>query len=582
VLCSLVLMAAFADPPGQIVIRPSGTAPEAPAVKEKPGFLVIRPNGTPPSGPSNPKLETQPNKPAMNPSATPVPIAKPVPVGAKPDDPKPAPADDALGKIVAETWDALYIKGQKIGYYHVVVRETEKNGAKYVYATKEQKLTVARFGQIVEQWAEDSTLESLAGEILVVRMKQGISRDQQLAITGEVAGNTLKIKGEGPASNASDIPWPEGVLGIAKESNLYKDRKPKPGDSFEYKIYEPRLNSIVTTTVKCLALETIALIEGEPAKPLLKLEAGMKPLKYGTGTFQLPPSTVWIDPTTFEIVRQDADMPSLGGRMITLRTTKEIAMRPPGKVPDLFDVQSIRLDKDLPGVHGAKQVVYRITAENEKDLLSKFPRDSRQDAVADGPAVELTVTAIRGPRPGKADPEPGPEYLSKSFFIDWENGKVRAHAKAAIDGLAANATTWDKAKAVEKWVHDNIRAVEFSQAMATAAQVSSDLRGDCTEYAMLACGMCRSLGIPSKTALGLVYAPGRDGKPFLAYHMWFEVYVGGQWLALDGTLARGSVGPGHIKITDAHWDKVQSLTPLLPVLGLLTAQPKVSVVKFVE
>jgi transglutaminase-like putative cysteine protease len=59
--------------------------------------------------------------------------------------------------------------------------------------------------------------------------------------------------------------------------------------------------------------------------------------------------------------------------------------------------------------------------------------------------------------------------------------------------------------------------------------------------------------------------------------MWFEVYVGGQWVALDATLGRGSVGPGHVKITDASWDKERSFAPLLPVLRVLSAQPKVEV-----
>jgi transglutaminase-like putative cysteine protease len=94
--------------------------------------------------------------------------------------------------------------------------------------------------------------------------------------------------------------------------------------------------------------------------------------------------------------------------------------------------------------------------------------------------------------------------------------------------------------------------------------------------------MCRALGIPSRTAIGVVYAPDKDGKPTLAYHMWFEVWVEGQWLALDGTLGQGSVGPGHIKITDASWFEEKSFTPLLPVLNILGASPKVEVVKVAD
>ena len=147
----------------------------------------------------------------------------------------------------------------------------------------------------------------------------------------------------------------------------------------------------------------------------------------------------------------------------------------------------------------------------------------------------------------------------------------------AIRNTPAKASDWDKARAVEVWVNANMKS-EFNQAMAPCASVAKGLSGDCSEYSMLATGMCRALGIPSRTALGVVYvAPKAGEKPTLAYHMWFEVSIDGQWLALDGTLGQGSVGPGHLKITDSHWDGERGFTPLLPVLNVLGAQPKVTI-----
>ena len=149
----------------------------------------------------------------------------------------------------------------------------------------------------------------------------------------------------------------------------------------------------------------------------------------------------------------------------------------------------------------------------------------------------------------------------------------------AVAGLPAGATDWDKAKAVERWVRQNMQAVEFSQAMATADNVAKTLSGDCTEYAMLSAAMCRSVGVPSRTVLGLVYAPGPGGKPFLAYHMWFEIYADGQWLPLDATLGQGGIGPGHVKIADHSWHEERTFAPLLPVLRVLMAKPAFEVVK---
>jgi len=189
------------------------------------------------------------------------------------------------------------------------------------------------------------------------------------------------------------------------------------------------------------------------------------------------------------------------------------------------------------------------------------------------------VSASHGPlKDAPAQEAPGKEFTASNFFINWDNELVKGHAAKAVAGLQETATAWDKALAVEKWVKANMKAFEFSQAMATADNVAKTLSGDCTEYAMLAAAMCRAVGIPSRTALGLVYAPGKDG-PYLAYHMWFEVYAGEQWVPLDATLGMGGVGPGHVKITDHSWHDEKSFAPLLPVLRTLSAKPAVEVLK---
>jgi transglutaminase-like putative cysteine protease len=90
--------------------------------------------------------------------------------------------------------------------------------------------------------------------------------------------------------------------------------------------------------------------------------------------------------------------------------------------------------------------------------------------------------------------------------------------------------------------------------------------------------MCRAEGVPSRTALGLVYAEVNK-EPVLAYHMWTEVYIDGQWLAVDATLGRGGVGAGHVKITDHSWYDQRSLAPLLPVMRVMLAKPTVEVMQ---
>ena len=85
---------------------------------------------------------------------------------------------------------------------------------------------------------------------------------------------------------------------------------------------------------------------------------------------------------------------------------------------------------------------------------------------------------------------------------------------------------------------------------------------------MLTAAMCRAEGIPSRTAVGLVYAEPKE-QPAFAFHIWTEVWVDGEWLPLDGTLGRGSIGATHLKICDQSWHDARSMAPLFPVVRVL-------------
>jgi transglutaminase-like putative cysteine protease len=86
---------------------------------------------------------------------------------------------------------------------------------------------------------------------------------------------------------------------------------------------------------------------------------------------------------------------------------------------------------------------------------------------------------------------------------------------------------------------------------------------------MLTAGMCRAAGVPSRTALGLVYVNDPQKGPNMGFHMWTEVWIKGQWVGIDATLGRGGIGVGHVKISDASWHDVHDLKPLLPVTKVL-------------
>jgi hypothetical protein len=501
--------------------------------------------------------------------------------GAKSTLPPPEVVED--GKILVDAYDAAYCRGCKVGYQHTLVREYTRDGKKLLYGSKRFTLQVARFGEKIEQWTEESTVETPDGTVLSTSRRQGVGKNQMLEMNGVVTAKGLEVTIAGAVANGKEtIPWPQGVVGIAREATLLREMKPKAGTAVEYQTYFGMFNAVLTFKFKVAGTEEVTLESGGKKRKLLKVVQEMTPVKTDGGEFKQPPITYWLDPETFDPLALESDMPPLGGTLTARRTTRELALARPTKYLDLGEVQSIPLAAPIPDIHDRERVTYHITLNPDAVPADKaFAADTRQAVtVTDAKAgkVEVTVTAIRRPiKPAALPPAPGKEYLSDSYYIDWNNDLVKGHAAKAAAGLPPTATDWEKAKAVEHWVNKNMRQVEFSQAMASCKTVAKELSGDCTEHSMLAVGMCRALGIPAKTALGLVYAPTRNGGAQLAYHMWFEVWADGGWVPLDAILGKGSVGPGHLKIVDAHWDGEKGITPLLPVLNLLSAKLQVAI-----
>ena len=74
-----------------------------------------------------------------------------------------------------------------------------------------------------------------------------------------------------------------------------------------------------------------------------------------------------------------------------------------------------------------------------------------------------------------------------------------------------------------------------------ALQVLETLQGDCNEHTVLYVAMARALGLPARTAVGLVYVNGA-----FFYHAWPEVWLG-EWVAVDPTFGQYPADASHIR-----------------------------------
>ena len=82
---------------------------------------------------------------------------------------------------------------------------------------------------------------------------------------------------------------------------------------------------------------------------------------------------------------------------------------------------------------------------------------------------------------------------------------------------------------------------EITFSVPSAVQVLESGRGDCNEHTVLFVALARALGLPARTAVGLVYV---DGAFF--YHAWPEVWLG-EWVAVDPTLGQVPASAAHLR-----------------------------------
>ncbi len=480
----------------------------------------------------------------------------------------PAFAGGSDGKIVLESWDAAYLGESKAGHVHTITKEVNLNGEKALHTTVELRLTLKRNDTVVQMSMDTGSVESAEGKVLGVFMKQFLGKKQQTQIEGTVVGNQVQLLLNGN-TRLKPAPWHGDAVGLFKQQSLFKDRELKPGDTFMYRHFEPTINLVVKTAVNAKGYRELELKGAREKTKLLLVESVPEKIEFRNGdkidALQLPASLLWLD-KNLEPVKTEFEVPGLGP-IVLYRTTKTQALAP-GPIAQLSDVglgQLVRLKQRIPQPHETRAAVYRITVRNDDNAATTFSRDDRQQAKnGQGNTFELHVRSNEANPAVEDAKSPSAEFTQSSYFINCHDVKVRELAARAIGN---EVDPWKRALRIERWVRDNMRVTNH-EALATADHVARTLQGDCTEFAMLAAAMCRAVEVPSRTAIGLIYAEVK-GLPCFAFHMWTEVWIQGRWLPIDATLGKGHVGAAHLKITDHSWHDERTMTPIVPVIRVV-------------
>ncbi len=462
-----------------------------------------------------------------------------------------------------ESWYTLSMGGSRAGFVHTRVQPKQENGSKLLSIRQELHHDILRFGQPYEMKMVIDSLETADGQLVSFEIK-GAHGSQGVEIIGEVAGGKLTYRNK----NAAAVAWDSSVGGfLALEQSLERQpmqpgerravRKPEP-DPLQSRLLvmdhqltaaDYEMVKVRDSDVELLRIEDVQSIEGQGAIP----------------------QTLWTD-RQGRIVKWH--MPSLRLELVKCSKT-EAQKKIDGPRFDIGAATAVPIERRTAGLAKSRRVRYGVRLR-EQDPSAVFANGPSQRVLAkDARTAEIVVRALRPDTPGVSDD-------SRPTEADVSPGPLIQSDHAAVLALAAQAAPdekdrWKLALALEQHVKKSMRRVDFSSALATAAEVAESLEGDCTEHAMLLAALARARGIPARVALGLVVV---ENGAALGFHMWTEVHLADRWLALDATRAQGGISAGYLKLTDTNLaGQTGGLDSLLQVIKVLGQFEKLEVLE---
>jgi len=149
-------------------------------------------------------------------------------------------------------------------------------------------------------------------------------------------------------------------------------------------------------------------------------------------------------------------------------------------------------------------------------------------------------------------------YVTPEPLIQSQDTRIQAQARQIVDG---NRDPVAATRLLNDWVYREITK-EITISVPSALEVLETRRGDCNEHAILFVAMARAVGLPARTAAGLVHVRGS-----FYYHAWPEVFLG-EWVAVDPTFGQFPADASHLRFTIGGLARQAELIRLIGRLSL--------------
>jgi transglutaminase-like putative cysteine protease len=433
-------------------------------------------------------------------------------------------------------WRGVYYRGEKIGFTVSQVQATDDGFELHEDGRLQFSLLGATTAAILETSAQVD--RSFALKSFDFSLDPGTG---PMSIKGRLNGLDLSLEignAAGTRTETRHLTEPPALM-LSVGRRLAAEGL-AAGTKKEWIVFDPATMKNAPVNISIGAREIVRGI----SRPLPAFKVEM--------TFSGLTTTSWITDTG-EIVREESPM-----GLITVLESQEQATAL--AVSSRMQQDMLQSAAIVPQMPRTQQIA---DARDVKKLRLQIRGVdlSKADVEGSGQTIDGDLVELIDPRDliASATPADLARYLAPEPFIESDAPEIKAEAERMIAGVTR---TRDRAERLTREVNALLEK-KPTVSLPSALEVLRTKVGDCNEHTVLYVALARSIGIPARINVGLVYIHGA-----FYYHAWPEVYIDdgnnrGMWLPVDPTLNQFPTDATHLRLARGGLDKQAAILPMI-------------------
>ena len=434
-------------------------------------------------------------------------------------------------------WRGVYYRGEKIGFTVSQVQTTDDGFELQEDGRLQFSLLGSTTAAILKTTARVD--RSFALQSFDFSLDPGTG---PMSIKGRLTGLDLALEiGSASGSRSETRHLPEAPSLMLSVGRRLAAEGLLAGTKKQWMVFDPATMKNAPVAIAIGAREVVSAGNRRPI-PAFKVDM----------TFSGLTTTSWITDTG-EIVREESPM----GLITVLETQEEATAL---AVSNRMQEDMLQAAAIVPAMAPRQRIVESRDVKKLKLRLVGATL-SKADVEGSGQSIDGEFVEIIDPRdlvPGPA-PKDLAQYLQPEPFIESDAPEIRAEAEKMVAGIAGVRA---RAERLTREVNALIEK-KPTVSLPSALEVLRTKVGDCNEHTALFVALARSIGIPSRINVGVVYVHGA-----FYYHAWPEVYIDdgkgrGMWLPVDPTFNQFPADATHLRMARGGLDKQAAILPMI-------------------